>query len=446
MNRNLLCPIGHNSLLSKFEELAKQVFFERLENKKSWHVDVLTDFVLIFLSGENSWNGKKSNEDTIASILSFFVLDYKGTQFQNTLWELSKELRLSGYPKEAFICVEQLILSADNSEKLAQFYMTLGVLMEDMNDVESAILYYMHAESLQPRDKYTAYSINKYLGCCFNQLQRYEEAERYFRTAINIDPEEPITYLEEKTQPANYLRNCIKEIDDALAFLQDRVEHEKISNKIPDILKPLDTSERVADKMKRCYELSMIHKEVKKADVIIESSWPLSVIDPEAEKIIGNFLRKHNTNLERYISYVNAKHEREGVFPWAIVFYNKEFRLAGHLASIRQNSNDFRFSAYSIKTDNYSVAEMGVPSVSLLYVYKKKAIQQAAKESEFFSAAWEQLADLPENQHWICIADSPSEEWVKQTSQNDDELYLFMTTNNDKLHSTQNAWLRIKWN
>jgi hypothetical protein len=115
------------------------------------------------------------------------------------------------------------------------------------------------------------------------------------------------------------------------------------------------------------------------------------------------------------------------VWPWAIVLFNEEFRLAGHVLSIRQNKRDFLFTAYSIKPGAKPITEQEVPSVSVILVYEKKALERAATQSKLFSAAWEQLADRSEDQHWICIADSPPVEWMRQTSQDDDELFSLVS-------------------
>jgi len=176
--------------------------------------------------------------------------------------------------------------------------------------------------------------------------------------------------------------------------------------------------------MKKCYEFYILRVDTQYADGKKDPSWEFSSIDPDTSGEIIDFLQKHNRDSDQFFYNVDAMYKQYGVWPWAIVLFDEEFRLAGHVASIRKDKKDLLFSAYSINTGNYSVAEMGVPSVSHLYVYRKEAIEEAAIQSELFKAAWERLRDLPEHRHWICIADSPSEGWVKQTSQNDDQLFM----------------------
>jgi hypothetical protein len=176
--------------------------------------------------------------------------------------------------------------------------------------------------------------------------------------------------------------------------------------------------------VKRCYEFFILQEIIKEADGKISSSRLFTEIHPKAEEIIDDVLHKHDRNSWEFFGNLDVSSRREGIWPWAIALFNEEFRLAGHVVSIRQNRDDFSFTAYSIKPGSHSVAEQGVPSVSVLLVNKKTSLERAAPQSKFFSAAWEQLADQSEDQHWICIADSPSEEWLRQTSQNDDQLFM----------------------
>ncbi len=177
-----------------------------------------------------------------------FAPSSKDDEFQELFWDLINLLRQNGFYKEAFICTEQLITCTDDPEPLAQLYMTLGQFMENMNDFEAAILYYLHAKSLKPADKMTAYLVHNNLGYCFNLLGRHEEAEGYCRTAINIDAELHNAYknlgiaLHGKGRLADAARNFIKAVDAYPAdprahdLLRRLVEqHGEISIEIPDI-------------------------------------------------------------------------------------------------------------------------------------------------------------------------------------------------------------------
>ena len=187
-----------------------------------------------------------------------FDSDYKNCEFQKLVLDLATLLKGYGCLEGAVICIEQLITCTDDPEHLAQFYMTLGQLKALMNDFESAILYYLHAKSLQPRDKETAYFIRNDLGYCLGNLGKHEEAEGYCRAAINIDPDRHNAHrnlaiaLQGRGRYADAARSFIRAVDAgpadprAIKLLVSLVdEHGEIAHDIPDI----------KQEVKRCFDL-----------------------------------------------------------------------------------------------------------------------------------------------------------------------------------------------
>jgi tetratricopeptide (TPR) repeat protein len=83
---------------------------------------------------------------------------------------------------------KRLATSAEDAEKKASYYMSMGCLLEQLDDYASAITCYSAALSLEPVETHTWYFINNNLGYCLNQFGRYAEAESYCRTAIHTDP------------------------------------------------------------------------------------------------------------------------------------------------------------------------------------------------------------------------------------------------------------------
>ena len=173
-----------------------------------------------------------------------------------------------------------------------------------------------------------------------------------------------------------------------------------------------------------CFEFFILQESVSEANSTISSSRLFIEIHPDAEDVIESLLSRFERNTFEFFGNVDVSCRREGVWPWAIVLFEREFRLAGHVVSLRQQRSDFFCSAYSLKPGEYSLAEHGVPPVSILFINKKQALKDAARESELFKKAWNQLASKSEHQHWICISESPSNEWVNITSVNDDQLFL----------------------
>lgn len=104
------------------------------------------------------------------------------------LWELVKFYSLMGNPGEAVQYLERLDILVEDPEKKAELLLSMGRLMEQMDEYDQAGEYYRQAYALEPEADETWYWINNNLGYCLNRAGEYQEAEGYCRAAIQIDP------------------------------------------------------------------------------------------------------------------------------------------------------------------------------------------------------------------------------------------------------------------
>ncbi|WHZ13023.1 MAG: hypothetical protein OJF60_003464 [Burkholderiaceae bacterium] len=114
-------------------------------------------------------------------------------------------------------------------------------------------------------------------------------------------------------------------------------------------------------------------------------------------------------------------------FPWAVIFFPKEYPLAGHLLSIRPN-RDIRFFCYSLmdirKFESYDPKIDGAPPMSIVYVYSKSAIMSPrVSESPIMKEASEALADKPDNGNWAIVVDPIDPAWVEEAAKTNEALY-----------------------
>jgi hypothetical protein len=175
--------------------------------------------------------------------------------------------------------------------------------------------------------------------------------------------------------------------------------------------------------MKRCYEFYILRfTGMIEADGRIISSELVTEFDSETYDIVDEVLQKHDWTCYRFFRDVDKTLRKDNRWPWAFVLFEEEFQLSGHAVSIRKNRKDFAFTAYSIGST--PIEEIGVPPLSVILVFNKHSLKEAAIESELFNMAWQQLSDCAEEKHWICIAESPSREWISQTSEGDKELFI----------------------
>jgi hypothetical protein len=177
--------------------------------------------------------------------------------------------------------------------------------------------------------------------------------------------------------------------------------------------------------MNNCYELQIVSATTRneKGQITESNRFSGMLISDEAEEVFDKLLEKYDQDSFSLIWKLETTFKRTGNLPWAIAFYKEELRLAGHVVSIRNNREDVSLSSYTMPT-GHTVEEYGVPSVSMLLFNSKSVLEELATKSELFNKAWEELSECSEDQNWICIAESPSEEWIKKTSEGDDQLFL----------------------
>jgi hypothetical protein len=174
--------------------------------------------------------------------------------------------------------------------------------------------------------------------------------------------------------------------------------------------------------VKRCYEFYILEATEINQDGVILSSRLFTEFASETHDILDEVLQKHGLSSWVFFKNMDVTLRKEGIWPWAFVLFEEEFQLAGHAVLVRKDRGDFSFTSYS--TALLPIGETGVPPLSVILVFNKQSLKKAAEQSELFNMAWQQLSDCSEDQHWVCIADSPSPEWILQTSKGDKELFI----------------------
>lgn len=153
----------------------------------------------------------------------------------------------------------------------------------------------------------------------------------------------------------------------------------------------------------------------------LEQSVSLETL-PDADAPLDALLAPFKRSSLDLLASINAALEVRGFWPWAIVLFEREFRLAGHVRTTRQAEGDVMFSGYSIRP-GYSPRRHGAPPVSILLFRDKPTAAGHADASPLFRVCWDALVDLPAERHWLCVADSPPEDWVRETESGDDVLF-----------------------
>ena len=178
-------------------------------------------------------------------------------------------------------------------------------------------------------------------------------------------------------------------------------------------------------KMKGCYEFFVLGSSSVSHGGKSTQERTFIEIHPDHEETFNNFLKAFGKSSFGLLNTLSRSFQKDGSVPWALIFFEREFQIAGHVLSVREIKSEISFSALSIVgPGKYSIEEQGVPPVGFLMIENKSALEKAARESELFRMGWELLTDKSEGRKWICIAESPSNQWVDENSEGDDELFL----------------------
>ena len=111
-----------------------------------------------------------------------------------------------------------------------------------------------------------------------------------------------------------------------------------------------------------------------------------------------------------------------GRLPWLTILLDREYRIAGHLVSIREHLQDMRFTAWSLPP-GHRVETHGVPSVSTIHVSCRQVLRRYAEESPIFVQVWDHVKYCKPSGLWLLRMD-PLPEKVLPATDVDDAMFM----------------------
>ena len=179
-------------------------------------------------------------------------------------WQLGRFLAMTGRQQEALEIVDGLVGSTAEPEARAALVLGMGQLLEQLGDFPSAIEAYSRGVALEPVGARTWYFLHNNLGYCLNQVERFVDAERWCRVAIQIEPLRHNAHknlglaCQGQGRHAEAARSLIEAVHceagdpRALHHLQDLVgAHPEIADAIPDIHARLASCAKAVDAVQR---------------------------------------------------------------------------------------------------------------------------------------------------------------------------------------------------
>jgi hypothetical protein len=142
-------------------------------------------------------------------------------------------------------------------------------------------------------------------------------------------------------------------------------------------------------------------------------------VPDEAEEILAPILGKYDQDPFWFFDRLNFGRPPA---PWAIVCLDREYALAGHIATSRPPDAGIAFAGY--KEIPKPLPLDFAPGVGVLVFYSKNGLELAANNSPIFTASWKALQAASARGTWIAVLDPLPEEWLSQVLPGDCDAWL----------------------
>ena len=108
--------------------------------------------------------------------------------------------------------------------------------------------------------------------------------------------------------------------------------------------------------------------------------------------------------------------------PWALACLDREYAIAGHVATSRKLDAGISFAPYSQVL--HPTPDGFVPGVGVLTFANKNWLERSAGSSPVFAEAWNALRDCSCERRWLAILNPLSEKWLAEVLPGDNEIWL----------------------
>jgi hypothetical protein len=142
-------------------------------------------------------------------------------------------------------------------------------------------------------------------------------------------------------------------------------------------------------------------------------------IPDEASKLLEPILGPYSQDPMWYFDKLNFGRPPA---PWALACLDREYSIAGHVATSRPSDAGIAFAPYTQVPA--PMPNDFVPGVGVLTFAFKNGLQRAADKSFMFAAAWDVLRDCSLHNRWLVILDPLSQDWLAQVLPGDRERWL----------------------
>lgn len=134
--------------------------------------------------------------------------------------------------------------------------------------------------------------------------------------------------------------------------------------------------------------------------------WP----EQDAMAAIDSFLAPRQLTASQLFQHRKAQPYRE--LPWATLILRRGAALAGHLAELRYSKANVPLSNIALWT-GARMDDSQIENVEIIEFFRKPVMYEIARKSHAIVSIWKLLFDRPFDQHWVCLCDPFSGDWME---------------------------------
>ncbi len=175
--------------------------------------------------------------------------------------------------------------------------------------------------------------------------------------------------------------------------------------------------------MSHCYELS--HTGPLQSTTYDDDGHAISTnksgswlfVPEEAEEKLDLILAPYDRTGDGWLFAVGQGVQTPALMPFALVCFNREYRVTGHILEAKRGNRSLGISTYGHMTLGEIPASIGC-----LHVFGKGALEEFRDQSPVLAQAWQTLSEKPDSKSWLVILDPFKGEWIHNLEQADQEL------------------------
>lgn len=170
----------------------------------------------------------------------------------------------------------------------------------------------------------------------------------------------------------------------------------------------------------RCFEFVVARTSVSKnGRPHVPDHTLMYVIPDEAVELLKPIFDPYGKDPNLYFEQLNSGRPPA---PWGIACFDRQYSIAGHVATCRLNISGIYFAPYC--ESPHPPPQDVYPQVGVVVFENKRALEDASDTSPLFQNLWKGFRECPTEQRWMMIVDPLPDDWLAQVMPGDRERWF----------------------